>query len=73
MKRFSCPGCNGDRDYPMLVSQEPRALCAHFCHRQFMDFAFQGRRHVRRAALVGFATGVLLTLALLVSVMGPCQ
>lgn len=66
MKRTFCTACDGDYDYPMLVSREPRALCAHFCHKQFMDFAFHGRKHVRKAALAGFATGIFLALAVAV-------
>jgi hypothetical protein len=55
---YRCPQCGtNQRDYPMLLGFDPRAICAHYSHKGFFDFAFHGVRHIRRAALCGFITG----------------
>jgi hypothetical protein len=38
-----CPQCEGNVFYPMLVgwkSGEPKTLCAHEFHREWLDMAF---------------------------------
>ena len=60
-KQYRCPQCDTNQpDYPMLLGHSPRALCAHYSHRAFLDFAFHRVKHLRQAALAGFATGTVL-------------
>jgi len=58
---YRCPQCDtNQRDYPMLLGHNPRALCAHYSHKAFYDFAWHGVKHIKHikhAAIVGFVTG----------------
>lgn len=55
---YRCPQCQSNNEnYPMLLSNEPRALCAHYSHRRFLHVAFHAQQHVTKAAWCGFGTG----------------
>lgn len=41
MTAAKCPQCASDADYPMLVSHNPRTLCAHEFHQESISMMLQ--------------------------------
>lgn len=70
MPAYECPQCHTNQpDYPMLLGHDPRALCAHYSHRAFLDFAFDRVKQLRQAVIAGFAVGVVLGVYVATQVM----